>query len=94
METIKKSDIRRMVRELFNVREPNTPNYGNPEDDVVNVNDVVDDKLKNFCQQVSKNNCSEDDSPPDDNEDGLYYEDVLRKQIRSLIEELNKDSKK
>lgn len=83
METIKKSELRKIVKELFSVKAT-----GQPFADVVTVNDVVDDTLKDFCHQVSKNNCTEDDSKPEktEDQDGLYYENIVRKLIRKLIE--------
>jgi len=74
-----------MVRELFEVQPINSPFNG----EVVTVNDVMDDKMKVFCQQVSKSNCSSDEKAVDDcddEENGLYYENVIRLMVRKFIE--------
>lgn len=91
MNTIKEAELRAMIKELLATGRdssaapyvpPNVPNYGNPVDDVVNVNANVDHNLETACDVIN----AERDDEAEQKDNALYVENLIRKQIRSLLD--------
>jgi len=102
-KSIKESELRVMIKELFggsenpsqtllNMPPPNVPNYGNPEDDVVNVNAIVDHDTADDCDIVR----AERRKDEEEYDDALFIdvgthtfqervELTIREEIRRLI---------
>lgn len=84
MKTITKNEIRNIVRELFYVQQTGD----RFKQGTVNVNDVMDDRLIDFCNNVSAN-CDQKEADDEDHENGitLNSEAVVRALVRKFLED-------